>query len=145
MGCITTRSDVAGRLAQAGIPVWFMRQSYELVGSCGVIVNIVELMTPNGFSTENRPASVKLYKGLPGTNQLLVICRQGHVCADVEAIPLPQDYALGLDDSAPPPGGEVSPATGHASTSEGGPSQPDRPVSSRPVPCEYTDKQYKTM
>lgn len=109
MGCLTIRADVAGRVAQAGIRVWFMYQSYELVGSCRIIMNVVELTTPTDFSTENRPASTNLYEGLPGINQLLAIYTQGHVCTDVEEIPLLQNYALTPSDNTPSPTTKIPP------------------------------------
>lgn len=139
MGCITTSAAMAGKLAQAGIPVWLMRQAYELVGSCGIVVDIVGLTPPTNVPTDNRAASSNIYEGIPGVNQLLAIYRQGHVCADVEAIPLPQDYGLERSDNAPPPDAQASPAADSGSTSEVGLSRRDRQAFARPTPCKYID------
>lgn len=141
MGCITTSADMAGKLAQAGIPVWYMRQSYEVAGSCGLVVNIVELTSPNDIAMTDRPASSSIYEGIPGTKQLLAIYRGGHVCADVEAIPLPQDYAAEpSDDTRVSNVHEKPPVVSFSNTSSGaGPSRHNKPAITRPEPCEYTE------
>lgn len=92
MGCFTTDAEVAGRLCGAGIPVWYLRLANTLVKSCGHIVSVVELTQPDGIPTTNRDNSVALYIGPPGAKQLEAIYHKGHICADVEAVPLPEDY-----------------------------------------------------
>ncbi len=95
MGCFTTDGEVVGRLCGAGIPVWYLRLANTLVKSCGRIANVVELSLPVDIPTTNRSSGVALYVGPPGPKQLEVIYHKGHVCADVEAVPLPEDYGTG--------------------------------------------------
>ncbi|KAI0758545.1 hypothetical protein BC629DRAFT_1597972 [Irpex lacteus] len=106
-------------------------------------MNVVELTTPTDFSTENHPASTNLYEGLPGINQLLAIYRQGHVCADVEAIPLPQDYTLTPSDNTPVPNNK-NPTANRTNTTKGGPTRRDRPASASaravPYPAPSVDR-----
>lgn len=100
MGCFTTDGEAVGRLARAGIPVWYVRPAETLVGSCGQVVNIVDVTQPVDIPVTNRYGSVSLYRGLPGAKQLEVIYHKGHVYADIESVPLPDDYAL--DDKGNP-------------------------------------------
>lgn len=93
MGCFTTDGEVVGRLSDAGIPVWYLRLANTLVKSCGRIVKVVELTPPLNITTTNRDASTMLYSGPPGPRMLGIIYHNGHVCADVEAVALPDDYA----------------------------------------------------
>lgn len=137
MGCFTTSGDTTGKLAQAGIPVWYMRQSYELVGSCSLVVDIVNISPPTGFSMENRPASAELYTGIPGVKQLLTIYRQGHVCADVEAVPLPQDYGIAVSDNTALPGSQTQENSQRNQAVEGGSaSRHEKSHTARTKPCK---------
>lgn len=135
MGCFTTNAEVAGRLCGAGIPVWYLRLANTLVKSCGHISTIVDLSLPSNITTTNRSSSVMLYVGPPGPKQLEAIYHKGHVCADVEAVPLPDDYG---SDSCLPPSPDAQLAV--ASTSHGGATsgaeRAEKDYRARAKPCE---------
>ncbi len=135
MGCFTTDAEVVGRLCGAGIPVWYLRLANTLVKSCGHIVAVVELTPPDGISTTNRDTSVALYVGPPGPKQLEAVYHKGHICADVEAVPLPEDYG---SDSGPlnPPAEHISVDTEHPGTDASGVQRHDRDNKVLAKPCE---------
>lgn len=92
IGCFTTDGSVAAKLAHVGIPVWYMRQVSTFVKSCRYVINIVDITPAVNIPTaEHKPNDV-IYTGTPGLRQLETIYRKGHVYADIEAVPLPEDF-----------------------------------------------------
>ncbi len=92
MGCFTTDGSVVAKLTQVGIPVWYMRLGEAFVQSCERVINVVDLMPPSDIPTEDYSPRSVIYVGTPGLKQLESIYQKGHVYADIEAIPLPENF-----------------------------------------------------
>lgn len=136
MGCFTTDGSVAAKLTQVGIPVWYMRLGETFVRSCNIVINVVDITPPTDVpTTECSPRNV-VYVGIPGIKQLETIYQKGHTYADIEAVPLPEDFAS--NESTPVNESSTTGTITRREESSLGVQRRERSGTARHPPCKYS-------